>query len=123
MGKLAEWLRDEVARRGVRGVVRDTGVAAGTISRLMNEQNQGRPELETLVKLSQGLGQPLANLVAWAGDPLGLPDEDDALLARLRAEAGLDPQLAEILRLLQDAPEQDRRAVLTYLRGALGSRQ
>lgn len=123
MQRLAAWLRDEVKRRGgVRKVSQATGVSVGTLSRIMNEQ-QGRPELETLVRLSEGLSQPLADLVEWSEVDLGLPEADDALLARLRAEASRDPLLAEILTLLRDAPPEDRRAVLKYLRGSLGSGQ
>lgn len=122
MQRLAAWLRDEAHRRGgVRKISRLTGVGVSTLSRIINERLDGRPELETLVKLSEGLNRPLADLVEWAGDDLGLPGTDDDLLLRLRAEASRDPLLAEILALLRTAPEEDRRAVLKYLRGALGS--
>jgi transcriptional regulator with XRE-family HTH domain len=119
--ELAEWLRDEVKARGggVREIERLTGVAKATLSRLMNGRLKGRPELETLVKLSEGLNRPLADLVEWSGSDLGLPDEDDDLVARLRAEASADPVVAEILLRLRDAPPEDRRAVLRYLRGGL----
>jgi transcriptional regulator with XRE-family HTH domain len=124
MQRLAAWLRDEAHRRGgVRKVSRLTGVGVSTLSRIINEKLDGRPELETLVKLSEGLNRPLADLVEMAEVDLGLPGADDALLARLRAEASQDPLLAEILTLLRNAPEEDRRAVLKYLRGALSSGQ
>jgi transcriptional regulator with XRE-family HTH domain len=124
MQELADWLREEVVRRGgVRPVYRLTGVGIATLSRIMNNKLDGRPELETLVKLAEGLNRPLADLVEMAGDGLGLPDDEDALLIRLRAEATQNPELAEILRLLRDAPPEDRTAVLKYLRGALGSGQ
>lgn len=123
MQRLAAWLRAEIERTNVRDVAARTGLGTGTISRIANEQLKGRPELGTLVKLADGLNQPLADLVEWAGDDLGLPADDDELVARLQAEAATDPQMAEILRLLRDARPEDRRAVLTYLRGALGSRQ
>lgn len=122
MQRLAAWLREEVRRRGgVRKVSQLTSVGVGTLSRIMNEKLDGQPELETLVKLSEGLNRPLADLVEMAEIDLGLPDADDELLTRLRAEAAHDPLLAEILTLLRTAPEEDRRAVLKYLRGALGS--
>lgn len=134
MQQLAAWLTAEVERAsattetgehltGVRAVAHLTNVGEGTISRIMNDKLKGRPKLATLVRLSTGLGRPLADLVEMSGDDLGLPDEDDELVNRLRAEASSDPLLAEILNLLRSAPDQDRRAVLTYLRGALGTRQ
>lgn len=124
MQRLAAWLREEVRRRGgVRKVSQATGVGAGTISRIMNEKLDGQPELETLVRLSEGLNRPLADLVEMAEVDLGLPEADDELLTRLWAEATHDPLLAEILTLLRDAPEEDRRAVLKYLRGSLSNGQ
>lgn len=124
MQRLAAWLREEVRRRGgVRKVSQLTSVGVGTLSRIMNEKLDGQPELETLVKLSEGLNRPLADLVEMAEIDLGLPEADDELLTRLRAEASQDPLLAEILTLLRSAPEEDRRAVLKYLRGSLGNGQ
>lgn len=124
MQRLAAWLREEVRRRGgVRKVSQATGVGVGTLSRIMNEKLDGQPELETLVKLSEGLNRPLADLVEMAEIDLGLPEADDELLTRLRAEASQDPLLAEILTLLRSAPEEDRRAVLKYLRGSLSNGQ
>lgn len=131
---LAEWLSSEIKHAtatnaagesltGVRAVAELTGLGIGTISRIANGELKGRPKLATLVALSTGLGRPLADLVELAGDSLGLPSDDDALLTRLQAEASQDPLLAEILTLLRAAPDQDRQAVLTYLRGALGTRQ
>lgn len=123
MQRLAVWLRGEIARTSVREVAARTGLGTGTISRIANNQLKERPELTTLVKLAEGLHRPLADVVEMTGEGLGLPGEDDDLLARLQAEAASDEQLAEILRLLRQAPEQDRRAVLVYLRGALSSGQ
>jgi transcriptional regulator with XRE-family HTH domain len=134
MQQLAEWLagivEDAVAEgddgerlTGVRAVAQLTGVGTGTISRIANNELKGRPKLATLVKLANGLNRPLADLVEMSGAGLGLPSDDDALLARLQAEASLDPLLGEILDLLRSAPSEDRRAVLRYLRGALASRR
>lgn len=121
MERLAARLREEIDRKGIRDLAERTNLGVGTLSRLMNQK--AAPDLETLVKLSNGLSEPLADVVEWAGYDLGLPADSDALLARLRAEAAHDPQLAEILDLLREVSDLDRRAVLTYLRGALQNRQ
>lgn len=124
MKQLSAWLQREVAARkgGVREIEELTGVAKSTINRIVNGTQKTPPSLDTLVRLSDKLGQPLIDLVEWSGLNPGLPAEDDALVRRLQAEALTDPQLAEILALLRVAPDQDRKAVLTYLRGALGTR-
>lgn len=123
MKQLSAWLQREIKARegGVREIEELTGVAKSTISRIANGTQTTPPSLETLVRLSEHLGQPLIDLVEWAGLNPGLPAEDDALVRRLQAEAQTDPQLAEILALLRTASDQDRKAVLTYLRGALGN--
>lgn len=119
MGKLADWLQQQAdALGGTRALSRRTGIRESTLSRLINGKNKKAPYMATLVQLSETLSQPLADLVEWSGAPLGLPDEDDALVRRLQGLAEVDPQVREILDLLHAATPEQRRAVLAYLRGA-----
>lgn len=122
MERLAEWLRQKVAESSYRDVEAVTDVSRGTLERIAKNKLKESPDLVTLIGLTK-LGKSLADLVEMAGFSLGLPPEDDDTVARLRAAAAYDPQLAEILEALQQANAQDRRAVLTYLRGASRNRQ
>lgn len=119
MQQLAAWLRSEVERTSIRSVAERTRLGTGTISRIASGAQTTTPDLETLVQLTE-LGKPLSVLMEYAGFNLGLPAEDDSLLVLLRAESQTDPLMAEILDLLAMAPNDHRRAVLAYLRGARG---
>lgn len=107
MEQLAAWVREATERDTIRVLSEKTGIGTGTLSRIANNQLKEKPELETLMRLALGLKRPLADIVEAAGIDLGLPDDGDAILARLRAQADHDPQMGEILALLLQADEAD----------------
>lgn len=119
MQRLADWLSEEVRRAGgVRRAAEKAGVAPSTIHRIMHNQLAEKPKLVTLVRLSTTFNRPLEDLVEWAGFPPSSAEQDDADLSRLQLQAQADPLLREILAMLHQTSPADRRAILTYLRGA-----
>jgi transcriptional regulator with XRE-family HTH domain len=97
---LAEYLQAEVDRTSIRKVAKKAGLASkGPIERIINHQNEGFPEIETLVGIAKGFGLELLEVMRMAGATI--PEPKTPAEARQRL-GGLVTQVPSLDRVVED---------------------
>ncbi len=109
MVNIAEKIRDFRQQRGLsQGDIEErTGLLRCYLSRV--ENGHTTPSLQTLAKLARAMDVPLSQFFVEGRQPRALSEAEQAFLGQLR-------QYAAVLS------EQDRRQVLSMVRGLAGSR-
>jgi hypothetical protein len=100
---LAEYLRAEVDRASIRKVARKAGLASkGPIERIIYDQNEGFPELETLVGIAKGFDLDLLEVMRMAGVTIPEPKTPAETQQRLGGLVTQVPALDRIVEGLRD---------------------
>ncbi len=74
-----------------------------------------KPRITTLLGIARALDLPLWQVIAMAGYDLGLPGQDQAW-NQLQGLAQRDEDVRQLVDLLLQTSDEDRRAVLNFLR-------
>lgn len=100
---LAEYLQAEVDRTSIRKVAKRASLASkGPIERIINHQNEGFPELETLVGIAKGFGLDLLEVMQMAGVTIPEPKTPIEAQQRLGGLVTQVPALDRVVESLRD---------------------
>lgn len=113
---LAEYLRDEIERRGWSDAQLATTakITPGALSKILQGKSK-KPKLDTLAKLAIALKAPLARIILLAGYELGesYPVSRDEQIGTLLQ---LVPEYREIVEELNQLTDADLQGLLGYAR-------
>ncbi len=116
ISELARFLEGEQKRRVYRDLEAMTGVPRPTLSKIINNQLKGLPELETLAKVATAFNMPLWRVVEMAGIDAGIAQTPSAQGKRLAALVEAHPDvMSDIVDGLLDLDPSDLRGVLAYV--------
>ncbi|KAB8140723.1 helix-turn-helix transcriptional regulator [Chloroflexia bacterium SDU3-3] len=104
-------LRDLEEKSRIDGTIM---ASKSAIREVINDPSR-KPRITTLLGIAKALDLPLWQVIAMAGYDLGLPEESQTW-TELQALAQRDNDARLLLDLLLKASEEDRKAVLNYLR-------
>lgn len=109
---LAEFIQAEVDRTSIRKVARRAGLSSkAPIERIINRQNDGFPELETLIGISRGFGIDLLEVVQMAGATIPEPKTPAEVRQRLGDLVTQVPDLDRVVEDLRDMHVHDPKFV------------
>lgn len=100
---LAEYLQAEVDRTSLRKVAKKAGLASkGPVERIIKHQNEGFPELETLIGIAKGFGLDLLEVMRMAGVTIAEPKTPAEVRQRLGNLVSEVPDLDRTVEELRD---------------------
>lgn len=114
--ELANYLRDELARRGwtATQLASKTNLRKQTISNILNKPEM-ETELPTYVALAEGLEVSLSYLLERAGYVVEKMEDPEESTRRIARQIDAFPWLQSILQWLLDLDPEDRAGVVAYM--------
>lgn len=121
---LGNLLREKMKEKGweQKDLAAESGIPKATISRIVGGK-VAEPELTTLWRLSDTLGEPLGKLIELAGFPVEPVTTDDDRRRRLALLVETFPWLELVVDDLAGLQPEDQAAVLSLLDGLRRRRQ
>lgn len=104
---LAEYLQAEVDHTSLRKVAKKVGVSKGVIDRIIKRQNDGFPELETLVAIAKAYELELLEVERMVGVAIPEPKTPAEAQQRLGSLVTQVPSLDRVVRDLRDMYVRD----------------
>lgn len=119
--KLREFLKEKLENKeSYRQIEGRTDVSRGALEKIVKDQNDGLPRIETLQGIATGYKLPLWYVMEMAEVDLNLPTEAETI--RLYAYAEAIPELAPFLQEIVELPEHQRREAVRIVRALLKDR-
>jgi transcriptional regulator with XRE-family HTH domain len=99
---LAEYLQAEVSHTSLRRVAKKIGVSKSAIDRIIKRQNDGFPELETLIAIAKAYELDLLEVEQMAGAAIPEPKTQAEAQQRLGSLVTQVPSLDRVVENLRD---------------------